>query len=96
MSFSNPNPAMPFCKAKRHPDGCLRHPTQPGREKIKIKQRHTDIRALEYLKGHRKTDIRALGTTTLTLIIAEDVKHSVRSKASINLFDLIPLYRYLS
>eukprot|EP00116_Pleurobrachia_bachei_P017229 sb/3477491/ len=28
MSFSNPNPAMPFCKAKRHPGGCLRHP--PG------------------------------------------------------------------
>eukprot|EP00116_Pleurobrachia_bachei_P012702 sb/3472964/ len=23
MSFSNPNPAMPFCKAKRHPGGCL-------------------------------------------------------------------------
>eukprot|EP00116_Pleurobrachia_bachei_P016552 sb/3476814/ len=28
MSFSNPNPAMPFCKAKRHPGECLRH--SPG------------------------------------------------------------------
>eukprot|EP00116_Pleurobrachia_bachei_P004384 sb/3464646/ len=30
MSFSNPNPAMPFCKAKRHPGGCLRHPPGQG------------------------------------------------------------------
>eukprot|EP00116_Pleurobrachia_bachei_P012024 sb/3472286/ len=25
MSFSNPNPAMPFCKAKRHQDGLSRN-----------------------------------------------------------------------
>eukprot|EP00116_Pleurobrachia_bachei_P016576 sb/3476838/ len=31
MSFSNPNPAMPFCKAKRHPGGCLRHPPGQGK-----------------------------------------------------------------
>eukprot|EP00116_Pleurobrachia_bachei_P007263 sb/3467525/ len=31
MSFSNPNPAMPFCKAKMHPDGCLRHPPGQGK-----------------------------------------------------------------
>eukprot|EP00116_Pleurobrachia_bachei_P000314 sb/3460576/ len=30
-SFSNPNPAMPFCKAKRHPGGCLRHPPGQGK-----------------------------------------------------------------
>eukprot|EP00116_Pleurobrachia_bachei_P003627 sb/3463889/ len=31
MSFSNPYPAMPFCKAKRHPGGCLRHPPGQGK-----------------------------------------------------------------
>eukprot|EP00116_Pleurobrachia_bachei_P017578 sb/3477840/ len=30
--FSNPNPSMPFCKAKRHPGECLRH--SPGQGKI--------------------------------------------------------------
>eukprot|EP00116_Pleurobrachia_bachei_P005565 sb/3465827/ len=29
--FSNSNPAMPFCKAKRHLGGCLRHPTGQGK-----------------------------------------------------------------
>eukprot|EP00116_Pleurobrachia_bachei_P006397 sb/3466659/ len=59
MSFSNPNPAMPFCKAKRHPGGCLRHP--PGQGKMiprrlgqKVKLHHSQAREVVTLSGTRR------------------------------------------